>query len=114
MSVNVFTARTFDKEIKRLSKKYKSLKSDLMNFVLELRDNPNMGVSLSGNVRKIRMQISDKNKGKRGGARIITYNFVVSVDATDVTLLYVYDKNERSSISMQEIDDLIKEAGLNK
>lgn len=58
------------------------------------------------------MAITDKGKGKSGGARVITYTVEVDEDTGRVTLLTIYDKNERDSISQNEIDELMGDAGL--
>ena len=58
------------------------------------------------------MAITDKGKGKSGGARVITYTVEVDEDTGRVTLLTIYDKNERDSISQNEIDELMGGAGL--
>ena len=47
-----------------------------------------------------------------GGARVITFTIVVAVDETEINLLYLYDKSERSSITPAEIEDLLKACGL--
>jgi hypothetical protein len=46
-----------------------------------------------------------KNKGKSGGARVITY---VVVDDTVVFLLTIYDKSELDNISDIELKAMIK------
>jgi hypothetical protein len=46
-----------------------------------------------------------KNKGKSGGARVITY---VVVDDTVVFLLTIYDKSEPDNISDIELKAMIK------
>lgn len=63
-------------------------------------------------MRKIRMAISDKGKGKSGGARVITYTIEIDEESGRVTLLTIYDKNEQESISAKEIAELMGEAGL--
>lgn len=63
-------------------------------------------------MRKIRMRIASKGKGKSGGARVITFTVVASVEETEINLLYIYDKAERSSVSMKEIEDLLVQNGL--
>jgi len=73
MSYNVKTIPLFDREIKRLVKKYASLKSEYEELIDELEKNPEIGTSLGDNLYKIRLAIASKGKGKRGGARIITY-----------------------------------------
>ena len=71
-------------------------------------DNPYDGVDLGSGVRKVRMRIGSKGKGKSGGARVITYNLSISLDDVDVTLLTIYDKSEQSNITDNEIRELLK------
>jgi len=113
MNVSITTLDEFERQARRLSKKYKSLKDDLANLQKELLENPFQGDDLGGGVRKIRMAISSKGKGKSGGARVLTLNVLVSDDA-NVTLLTIYDKNEIDNVSDQYIMWLVKQCGPNK
>lgn len=99
---------TFEKDFKRLSKKYPSLPKDIKTIRQELIDNPNLGVSLFGGFRKIRMAITSKGKGKRGGARIITFNYLVNTPQGKIVLVTMYDKNEQENISDKEIKEAFK------
>lgn len=112
MSYTVELTNTFRKAYKKLSKKYRSLGKDVDNIVAQIITNPYVGADLGGCVRKIRMAISDKDKGKSGGARIITYTIKTDEESGRVTLLTIYDKNEQESISAKEIAELMGEAGL--
>ena len=56
-------------------------------------------------IYKIRLAVSSKGKGKSGGVRIISY---VQVDDSTVLLLSIYSKGEKTSISDNEINDLIE------
>lgn len=103
---------TFVEEAKRLAKKYKSFKDDLQQLNDMLLTNPNAGDDLGGGLRKVRMAISDKNKGKSRGARVITYTFLVDESNGIVNLIFIYDKLERDSISKKEIKALLKSLGL--
>ena len=98
----------FKKEFKRLYKRYNSLRKDLDEIISLLEKDPKHGIDLGYGVRKIRMSITSKNKGKSGGARIISYNYQVE-DNGDIVLLTIYDKSERSNISSKEISQLIKQ-----
>lgn len=71
-------------------------------------DNPFEGVDLGMGVRKVRMSIKSKGKGKSGGARVITYSLTADDEDINLTLLTIYDKSERSTISDKEIKDLLK------
>jgi len=106
MNYQTVTTEDFDKKVKELSKKYRSIKADLTAFEKELLANPTMGTDLGDNTRKVRMAIASKNKGKRGGARVITCTVLVDVINTDIYLLTIYDKGEQKSISKKEIEHL--------
>lgn len=69
-------------------------------------DNPFEGVDLGMGVRKVRMSIKSKGKGKSGGARVITYSLTKYDEDINLTLLTIYDKSERSTISDKEIKEL--------
>lgn len=112
MKVTIETAKSFDKEFKRFAKHYASFVSDMKELSDAIKKDPNIGTDLGKGIRKIRMQITSKGKGKSGGMRVISVNVYVSVSETAVTLLYIYDKSERSSIKKQEILALMKENGL--
>ena len=106
--VSISYTQEFRKQAKRLAKKYRSLAEDLQAFVDELFQNPNMGKDLGSGVRKIRMAVKSKGKGKSGGMRVITFNVIVNQTDTEITLLTVYDKSEKESISDKEIKMLLE------
>jgi hypothetical protein len=72
---------------------------DLTAFTHQQEDNPFIGTGLGTGVRKIRMAISDKGKGKSHGARAITYTVSLDEESGTVTLLTLYDKEEQSAIT---------------
>jgi mRNA-degrading endonuclease RelE of RelBE toxin-antitoxin system len=76
MSYEVIATHRFKRDIKKLVKKYNSLKKEFAELINELESNPQHGVSLGNNCYKIRLSIASKGKGKSGGARIITH-FVI-------------------------------------
>ena len=105
MSYNIIAVPTFRKELKKLAKKYHSLKTDLAVLFESLEENPTQGTSLGRNCYKIRLAISSKGKGKSGGARLIT-NFVIADDTT--YLLSIYDKPDKENLTDKELDELLK------
>ncbi len=105
MSFNIIASNNFKKEAKRLSKKYKSLKTELEVLGQELSQEPTLGIPLGNDVYKIRLAIASKSKGKSGGARVISY---VKIDNKTVLLLSIYSKGEKDNISNQEIQQIIK------
>jgi mRNA-degrading endonuclease RelE of RelBE toxin-antitoxin system len=109
MSFNVYTTDFFEKELKRLYKKYPSVKVDFKALVDSLKEEPKQGQPLGKDCYKIRMAITSKGKGKSGGSRVITCFKIV---AGSVFLLSIYDKGDKDSISDKELDDLLSLAGL--
>ena len=110
MSCKIKTINVFDRQAHKLAKHYASFRDDLKEFIKELRDNPEMGTDLGSGVRKVRMSITSKGKGKSGGARVITYTTDVLIHSYEGTifLLSVYDKSSQSTISDKEIRRLIQ------
>jgi mRNA-degrading endonuclease RelE of RelBE toxin-antitoxin system len=105
MSYKIELTDNFKNEAKKLIKKYASLRTEIIELGKELAENPTSGTPLGNDVYKIRLAIASKNKGKSGGARIIS--FVKIIDET-VYLLSIYNKGNKDSISDKEIEELIK------
>ncbi len=105
MSYNIIISVDFEKEIKLLIKKYPSIKKEYADLIDSLEEQPTQGTSLGNNCYKIRLGIRSKGKGKRGGARVISY---VQVINTTVYLLSIYDKGEQENITDKEIIERIK------
>lgn len=106
MRFSIFTTPTFNKELKRLAKKYPSIKSDLEKLSLKILEDPNTGVNLGQNFYKVRMAITSKGKGKSAGARVITY---IKVTDTKIFLASIYDKSDKENISDKELRLLIEQ-----
>lgn len=109
MNYRIELGSSFKQKFKRLRKKYHSLDKDLAQLADELRQNPAAGTDLDRGVRKVRMAVSDKGKGKSHGARVITHTAIISVEEGVITLLAIYDKAEQDSISDKEIALLVQE-----
>ena len=102
----VITSDNFEKEARRLIKKYRSLAQEIAMLIAQLASNPNQGTAIGRECYKIRLAIKSKGKGKRGGVRVITC--VVALK-DEVTLLSIYDKSEQSDIADQELNRLLRE-----
>ena len=106
MSYKVISIPKFEKELKRLVKKYPSLKTEYIELVHALKEDPTHGISIGNHCYKIRLSIASKGKGKSGGARVITY-FQITDKA--VYLLSIFDKSEQENIPNKELNELLKE-----
>jgi hypothetical protein len=110
MKVQVYYTPVFEKKFKRYKKKFQSIESDLLLFIENL---PNIGaIDLGDGVYKYRLSVKSKNKGKRGGFRIISFEILVTEQQKNIILLTIYDKSEQSSISKSEIASILKDEGL--
>ena len=114
MNYAIVSTVFFDRQVKKLSKKYRSFIDDLECFKKELGKNPLMGDDLGDNFRKVRMAITSKNRGKSGGARVITFNLLIDMEQTKIYLLTIYDKGKQDTISKEEIKQLKEISGFIK
>lgn len=105
MNYSIFTIPVFDKQAKKLAKKYPSLRKDLSQLADILQKNPTHGKSIGSHFYKIRLAIPSKGKGKSGGARVITY---VKVTINSVYLVSIYDKSEDDAITDKELAAIFK------
>ncbi|WP_281643794.1 hypothetical protein [Bacteroides zoogleoformans] len=85
------------------------MKEDLKELRQELTNNPSDGVEIAPCIRKVRMSIKSKGRGKSAGARVITYDALVCDNEGTLYLLLIYDKSDATNVKMNVIEDIIKE-----
>ena len=102
MSYKIIFTSDGIRDAKKLRKKYPSFKNDLGQLIELLKDEPQQGEPLGKDCFKIRLAITSKNRGKSGGARVITC--VKIVDET-VYLIALYDKSESDTITESDLND---------
>lgn len=112
MKVRIETLEPFEKEFKRLRKRYSSLLDDYKKLVASLEENPDQGTDLGGGLRKLRMRIASKGKGKSGGARIITLTVKIDETMSEIDMVYIYDKADISNVPKDKIMGLLRQNGL--
>ena len=105
MIYNVFALDEFKKNTKKLSKRYKKIKLDVLELVNQLELDPYIGTHLFNNCYKIRIPNSSVPTGKSGGFRVITY-FINEIG--NVYLLTIYSKSDQENIPDSKIVDLLK------
>ena len=103
--MKVRVSEDFRVAYKRLKKRHKSLEDDFERLLSSLLQNPIQGVELESGVRKVRLAISSKGRGKSGGARVIIR---VRIVADELQLLYMYDKSDFGNISDAYLRDIMK------
>lgn len=94
----------FLKDLKALSKNYRSIVDDVDDLAQALKAVPTSGIPLGRDCYKIRLAIASKGKGKSRGARVIT---CVKVVKHMVYLLAIFDKS-----AMENIPDSLLSARL--
>ncbi len=105
MSYRIFLTYRFEKELKRLTKKFPSLKIEFEKLIADILAHPETGTFIGNNCYKIRVAIVSKGKGKRGGARVVTYLYIKTKTAY---LLTIYDKGEQADLKPNELKIMIE------
>ena len=111
-NITISVSDDFAKEAKRLAKKYPSFKQDYKDFLVSIKNNPLQGDEITKNIRKIRMAIKAKGKGKSGGARVITFNILTDIENGHVVFLLLYDKKDASTVKVNVVKQLVRDMGL--
>jgi len=104
--VSVVAAPTFQRHLRALAKKYRSLRQDLAPLLEQLEQGETPGEQIPGvgyAVFKARIKNSDVKKGKSGGYRLIYYLETSQI----VVLLTIYPKSDQINITAPEIREII-------
>lgn len=110
-NITISVSDDFAKEAKRLAKKYPSFKQDYKDFLVSIKNNPLQGDEITKNIRKIRMAMKAKGKGKSGGARVITFNILTDIENGHVVFLLLYDKEDASTVKVNVVKQLVRDMG---
>ena len=109
MSYEIVALPEFSKNLKRISKKYKQVKKDILTLVDELKTNPKAGVQLANNCYKIRLANSSVLTGKSGGFRVIYYYLD---NQNNIYLMSIYSKSDQATIKDEKILEILKDNNL--
>ena len=90
----------FARELKRLAKKHRSLKQDILLLKKDLELDPGLGIDLGDGFRKIRLKITSKGKGKSGGARVVTRDIIISQQHHKIIFVFIWDKSEIKNVNI--------------
>ena len=109
MNFKIEVTPQFEKDVKKLKKKFPKIKSDLLKIINKLSLNPENGTNLGNNIFKIRVPNSSIPTGKSGGFRVITY-----YKKNDILyLITIYSKTEQDTILTIKLKQIIKEINFN-
>lgn len=106
MAYSVIPTPNFQREFKKLFKKFPSLKEDLTVLANSLVEKPFQGSEIFKNCYKVRLAIKSKGKGKSGGARLITF---IRISGERIYLLSIYDKGEKETVTDTFLKQLLKD-----
>lgn len=96
----------FKRQVRRLEKKYRQIKSDLQPILTQMQMGEVIGdrlVGLDAEVFKVRVRNSDTNRGKSSGYRVIYWLKLPEC----VVLLDIYSKSEQNNIEINAIKSII-------
>ena len=104
--IQVGLAPTFQKDVKRLRKKYPHIREDLQPLIDQLLNGETPGDQIQATgytVYKVRVPNRDAQRGKSGGYRVIYYIRT----PVQVILLTIYSKSEQSDTDAENIQSII-------
>ena len=102
-------AEAFKRQLKRLARKYRRIRTDLQPLINQLQIGETPGDQIQGvgyTVYKVRVRNTDAQRGTSGGYRVIYY----IAERDDILLVTVYSKTEQDDIDAGEIIRIIDEA----
>ncbi|CAA6804816.1 MAG: RelE toxin of RelE / RelB toxin-antitoxin system [uncultured Campylobacterales bacterium] len=104
MSYEVLVVDEFKRNVKKLFKKYKFIKQDLLPLVSSLEKDAFIGTHLGSNIYKTRVKNSDLG-GKSGGYRVVYYTHLPK---NRIYLLTVFSKTQKANINVKELQPILK------
>jgi len=105
MNFNIETIPRFDKDVKKLQKRFPKIKEDLSLLIDELSKNPELGIALESGLYKVRLQNSSIPIGKRAGFRVVTYY----VNGNSLYLVTMYAKSDKDTILTHKLKEIISD-----
>jgi hypothetical protein len=108
MNLIIVPTPNFQKSVKKLLKKYKSLLKDLEMFFEDYELLQKQAQELGSNCFKIRLANSSIPIGKSGGFRVIYF----IKQENKIYLLEIYSKSQQANISKEQITEILEKSGL--
>lgn len=98
MNVRIVFCQSLSDWLNRWENGIVSFEQDFFLLLEELKSNPFLGTQIGTGIRKVRMAIASKGKGKSSGARVLTYSVNKESDNDiTITLMSIYDKSKISA-----------------
>ena len=93
MSYRITVTPHFLNVLKALAPKCKTIKLNLAALGEELRTNPNLGRDLGHRMRKIRLSLPIRGKGRKPMSKVINYNVILMQVDKELKLITIYESN---------------------
>ena len=106
--IDIKFTEQFKRDIRRLAKKYRHIKSDVQPVIQQLQLGKFIGVRIpriKEIIYKVRLKNSDIQKGKSGGYRLIYH----VQGSTIIIMMTIYAKSEQGDISPKRIQEVLTE-----
>ncbi len=103
MNLKIISLKSFDKDVKRLYKRYRSLAKDLVVLRDDLLANPTAGIALGHDLYKIRVASSSIPTGKSAGFRVVYYFY----NTQTLYLLTIFSKSDLENIDDKQLLKLL-------
>lgn len=104
--IEIRVSAEFKRSLRTLSKRYRSVRSDIQPIIERLQSGEVMGDRISGTgyaIFKVRVKNSDIQKGKSGGYRFIYY----LKTSTQVLLVTLYSKSDQGDVSPLAVSKIV-------
>jgi len=98
----------FKRQLKRLARRYRHIKSDIKPILESLENDETPGDQITGQgytLYKVRAANTDSRKGKSGGYRVIYYLRT----ETHCILVTIYSKSDQDDIAADRLAELMRE-----
>ena len=107
MDYDILTTDNFEKEFKKLLKKYPTLKETFLKLIQNLKSgNLRTARAIQGFSHRVyKIRLGDKQKGKRGGYRVIYFKLD---QRKRIYLLSIYSKSDKKDVTTPEITSVLK------
>ena len=110
-SIQIKLSPTFQRRIRDLAKRYRSIREDLEPVLGQLQTGILLGDPIAGfnnSLFKVRVRNHDIQKGKRAGYRLIYY----LQTGNTIVLMTIYSKSDQSDVTPAELRKIFDELNL--
>ena len=100
----IFVTSVFERSIKKLAKRFRSIKDTYKQLLLDLQSDTEVGEEIQGhqNFYKARYQNPEAGKGKSGGFRVI-FHFDHKAKKKLVILVDIYSKTSQETVNWDRV-----------